>query len=192
MNKLKLSDGEKIIISMLSDIHNEMNIDGQLNVKRVLDAMFGGHLWSLSWDYPGLFNVKEDDPQEVKETVDIIDMWSFIEHSFARLNDADKDLVRAANFGHDPEFSGFDGNNENHYGIAHHLIKEMGRWENFKGRYLNSHSRRVDGYLKMFVIFDSIRNNLGMRPNPAMTAQELVTIFEAVYPKKANANAPES
>ena len=38
-------------------------------------------------------------------------------------------------------FDGFDGNNDRHYGLASFLVQDMGRFEEFKGRPLNSHSQ---------------------------------------------------
>lgn len=182
---MKLSDGEKIIIAMLADIHKALKIEGETDVKHLLASIYGGHLWSLKWDWTGLLHDHEDDPVVVQQTTDILDMWSFIERSFEPLSDEDKGKVRAANFNHDPKFAGFDGNNENHFGVAKHLIDDMGRFAEYEGRYLNSHSERVSVYLRMFRVFEPIRNTLGLRPNVQMTVDEMVSIFEAAYPKKA-------
>lgn len=169
---------------MLADIHKAMDIDGETDVKRLMSCIYGGHLWSLKWDWQGLLHDHEDDPQVVKETCDIMDMWSLIERSFGLLEDAEKQKVRDANHGHDPQFNGFDGNNEGHFSVAKHLVDDMGRFEDFKGRYMNSHSQVVPHYLRMYRVFEPIRDQLGMRPNVALTADELVTILEAKYPAK--------
>lgn len=182
---MRLSDGEKIIIALLADIHKGLKIKGEIDVKGLMAAIYGGHLWSLKWDWTGLLHDYEADPEVVSQTTDILDMWSFIEQCFANLSDDDKAKVRAANHGDDPKFPGFDGNNEDHYGVAKHLINEMGRFQNFKDHYLNSHSQRLDHYLQMFRVFEPIRDTLGLRPNVQMTADEIISVLQAAYPAQA-------
>ena len=47
-------------------------------------------------------------------------MWSFIEERVEKLEPSDLEKVKAANYGHVPEFAGFDGNNESELmNIAH-------------------------------------------------------------------------
>ncbi|UWQ30243.1 YfbU family protein [Leisingera sp. M523] len=176
---MKLSDGEKIIIAMLADMHKAMGIEGETDVERLMASIYGGHLWSLKWDLTGLLHDHEDSPQEVEETTNILNMWSFIERSFGGLDDAAKEKVRAVNYGHDPEFAGFDGNNEGHFSIAKHLVEVTGRFEDFKGRSLNSHSSVVPHYLRMYAVFQPLYPQLGMRPNVALTANELIEILGA-------------
>ncbi len=180
---MKLSDGEKIIIALLADIHKSLKIEGDSDIKRVMSAIYGGHLWGLKWDMTGLLHDYEADPDVVSQTCSILDMWDFIEFSFADLADGDKERVREANFGDDPKFSGFDANNEDHYGIARHLIDEMDRFSNFKGRNMNSHSSQVGVYLRMAAAFEPIRALTGTRPKVRMTADEIVSLFQAGYPK---------
>lgn len=176
---MKLTDGEKIIIAMLADIHKAMKIKGETDLNLLMEAIYGGHLWSLKWEMSGLLHDHVDDEKEVSETCDILDMWGFIERSFDGLDTSEKDRVRAANHGHDPKFSGFDGNNEGHFGIAKHLIEVMGRFTEFAGRDLNSHSRVVPHYLRMYRVFEPMRGMLGTRPGVALTADEIIGILQA-------------
>ena len=176
---MKLTDGEKIIIAMLADIHKAMGIKGETNLNLLMEAIHGGHLWSLEWDMPGLLHDHVDDEREVSETCNILDMWGFIERSFDQLNTPEKDRVRAANHNHDPKFSGFDGNNEDHFGIAKHLIDVMGRFTEFAGRDLNSHSRVVPHYLRMYNVFEPMRAMLGTRRDAVLTADEIIEILQA-------------
>lgn len=182
---MKLSDGEKIIIALLADLHKTLKVDGDTDVDKLMAAIYDGHLWSLKWDLTGLLHDYEADPEVVSQTCSILDVWDLIELSFADLNQADKERVREANFGHDPRFLGFDANNEDHYGVARHLIDRMDRFSNFKGRDMNSHSSQVSNYLRMAAAFEPIRAHLGTRPKVRMTAEEIVSLFQAGYPKTA-------
>lgn len=181
---MKLTDGEKIIIAMLADIKAGLKIKGEIDDKRTLSSIYSGNLWSLNWDYSGLFDVQEVDDLTVKETADSMDMWGFIERSFAALNDADKDRVRATCHNHDPVFAGFDGNNERHFSVARHFVEDMdGRFTDFAGRDLNSHHPVIDGYMRMYEVFEPIRDQLGDRRGANMTADELISVLEARYHK---------
>ena len=77
---LRLSDGEKLILLMLSDIHDRLTADGEFNTKLIREAIYSRNLWGLSWGMPGVFESKED-PPVVKETVDILSMWRRLEES---------------------------------------------------------------------------------------------------------------
>jgi uncharacterized protein YfbU (UPF0304 family) len=182
---MKISDGEKIIIALLADVHKSLKIEGDSDIKRIMAAIYDGHLWSLEWDMPGLLHNYEADPEVVSQTCNILEMWEFIEFSFADLAEEGKERVREANFGKDPRFFGFDANNEDHYGIAKHLIDEMGRFSHFKGRYLNSHSSLVGVSLRMVEAFEPIRALTGARPTVRITADEIVSLFQAGYPNAA-------
>lgn len=184
---MKLSDGEKIIIAMLADIKAGLKIKGEIDDKRILSSIYSGNLWSLKWDYSGLFDVQEIDELTVKETTNVMDMWGFIERSFAALNDADKVRVRAIYYNHDPVFAGFDGNNEPHFSVARHFLEDMdGRFTCFAGRDLNSHSPAIDGYMRMYEVFEPIRGKLGDRHDANMTADELISVLEARYHRAGN------
>ncbi len=100
--------------------------------------MFNRDEWALTWQYPGIFEGEEPPEDVIKETCDILDMWSFIEYSIRELEG--EEAEEAAKF-HHTKFSGFDGNNDRHYGVAHTLINDLGRWTEFKDHPMNSHSR---------------------------------------------------
>jgi uncharacterized protein YfbU (UPF0304 family) len=182
---MKLSDGEKIIIALLADLHKTLKVEGDMDVGKLMAAIYGGHLWSLKCDMDGLLHDYQADQVTVDQTCNILDMWDFIEFSFADLAEADKERVREANFGKDPKFFGFDANNEDHYGVAKHLIDEMGRFSNFKRRYMNSPASFLGVYLRMAEAFEPIRALTGTRPTVRITADEIVSLFQAGYPKAA-------
>jgi translation elongation factor TU len=111
---MKLSDGEKLIILMLSELYEKLGVEGEIEPDFIKSAIFGNQLWGLKWKYSGIPFEESEDPEVVKEVVDILDMWSFIEYAYSRLTEAEKKQLEidAAPFGKEPKFRGFDGNHE--------------------------------------------------------------------------------
>ncbi len=165
---LKFSDGEKLITLMLCELYKRHKIDGKIDPLFVEEALLGGHYWGLEWQFPGIFHGDEDNKATVDEVVGILDMWSFLEESYARLSKKDKDSVqkKAGHFGRQVVFPGFDGNKETeHLHIAKFLINKLDRFTQFKGRELNSHVPLIHVYRRMVQAFESMRPalNLGGR-----------------------------
>lgn len=175
---MKFTDGEKLIILMLSELHEKLDINGEIDPDFVKSAIFNDKLWGLRWKYPGIPFEAEDDPEIVKVVVDILDMWSFIEHSYQNLSDEDKHKLEedAAPFGKDPKFQGFDGNNETEYmGTAMFVVNDLDRFEEFKGRSFNSHCPSIDSHQRMLSAFEPIRKKLTFEP---LSVNELTTILK--------------
>ncbi|EJE4164467.1 YfbU family protein, partial [Vibrio parahaemolyticus] len=133
--------------------------------------------------YSGIPFESQETPQIVKEVLNILDMWSFIERSYASLTDENKAYVEreASPFGRDPKFPGFDGNNETDYmGAASFLVNDLDRFAEFKGRDFNSHCPSVDGYQRMMNVYKPIMKANGYQ---LLTAVELVQILlERIHP----------
>lgn len=160
---VRFTDGEKMIISMLSDVYKRLNVKGEIDPEFVMETIWGGHSWALRWELSGLYHEHEDSPATVREVVDFLDMWSFIESGFEQLSVEDKETLRidADPFGTDVRFAGFDGNNESEYiGVARMFVEQMGRWSIFKGRELNSHHPTLHTYRRMFRVFEPMRKTL--------------------------------
>lgn len=158
-----ISDGEKLILSMLRDLYKHLDVKGEIDPDFVSEVIWGGHHWALKWQYPGIFEDHVDSEEAVSETVDIIDMWYLIEHAYDQFSQQDKDQIEidAKPFGKNVKFRGFDGNSEGEYiGIANMLINKMDRWEDFKGRDLNAHMPTIDMYRRMLTVYEPIRNDL--------------------------------
>ncbi len=179
---MKLTNPEKLILIMLSEIYEKLDIDGYSGVdpKFVKSAIFSGNTWGLEWEYTGIFSDQtEPTPPEVSEVVNYLDMWCFIEEAYEKLDDADRKLLEeeAAPFGKFVSFAGFDGNNESEYmGIARFLINDLKRFVRFEARDLNSHAPSLGMYRRMYQIFEPIRRNLiGRR----LSRNELVAILSA-------------
>lgn len=180
---MKLSDGEKLIVLMLSELYEKLGIEGEIEPDFIKSAIFSDQLWGIRWKYIGIPFEESEDPPIVKEVVDILDMWSFIEHAYNELTDEDKAKVEKAAdpFGRDPKFQGFDGNNETEYmGTAMFLVNELERFEEFKGRSFNCHHPSIDMHRRMLEIFEPIRKRLSFG---RLSLNDLTAILRAkAYP----------
>lgn len=155
---MKLSDGEKLILLALAD---QKDGKEELDLDFIRSAIFNGHSWALSWEYPGIAT-EETDEAIVKETADILSMWSYIEHSVKKLPAADQTKLAANVYPYDLTFSGFDANHDKHHSVASFLINNMDRFSEFKGRSLNSHSQTsLPSYRKMLPAYDAEMHKVG-------------------------------
>jgi len=175
---IKFSDGEKLILIMLSQLFKQLKLKSEINPAFVEEVIQGGHYWALEWEYPGIYHGHEDARTVVSEVVNILDMWSFLERGFKGLSKKDKDRVatEAAPFGEHVVFAGFDGNNEGeHLSTARFLISDLDRFTEFKGRDLNAHMYTLDTHRSMLSVFEPIRANLTGRD---LNADEIIEIMK--------------
>jgi uncharacterized protein YfbU (UPF0304 family) len=189
--EIKITDGEKLILGLLGEMHTHLKVKGELDPGFIMDAIYGGHYWGLDWKYSGLFHRHEDGARNVSEVVDILDMWSFIEDSYAALSAQEKARVEqeAEPFGKDPRFRGFDGNNETeHMGIAYFLIRKLERFSSFEGRDLNAHMPSLNMHRRTLRVFEPMRRSLIGR---TLAAGELIEILnEMTHPENRHSKAP--
>jgi uncharacterized protein YfbU (UPF0304 family) len=122
---------------MLADLMEAVKAQSEVAPALVKELVLSNSEWALTGEYPGIFEGTARSEAEVDETADILDMWSCIERSVEDLEPKEQTDIKALRW----QFSGFDGNNDPHYGIAKTFIKRLGNWEEFKDRGLNSHSR---------------------------------------------------
>lgn len=180
---MKITDGEKLILLMLSELYDKLGVEGEVEPDFIRSAIFSNNTWSIPWKYVGIPFEEQDTPEVVKEVLDILDMWSMIERSYEILSNESKEFVEkeASPFGKDPRFPGFDGNNETEYmGTASFLVNDLDRFEEFKGRNFNSHYPSIDSYRRMLSVFKPLLQNLNFQP---LSAQNIVDILkERVHP----------
>ena len=180
--KVSISGGERLILTLLCDLHKYHKISGEGDPDFTMEAILGGHYWAFEWEMQGLFHGHIDKEQTLRDTVNYLDMWSFLEEAYAEMTDEQKTEV-AEGTGRDGDirFMGFDGNNETeHMSIARFLIEQMGRFTRFQGRSLNSHCPSIDQYRRMYSAFDGIPQKLlGRRMTPA---EVISVINERIHP----------
>jgi uncharacterized protein YfbU (UPF0304 family) len=176
---MKLSDGEKLILLMLTDMYKNLKVKGEFDPEFISETIHSDNLWGFNWRFTGIPFERSKDPPEVSETVDYMDMWSFLEDSYKKLSPADKKRVEkeAEPFGKHVEFHGFDGNNEPHYHVARYMVEHLERFPSFAKRDLNSHSPSIDMYARMYRVFEPMRAGLGLR---LLNADEIIQILQAM------------
>lgn len=177
--RIALSDGEKLITIMLSELFKQLKLKGDIDPGFLEEVIYGGHYWALGWAYSGLFHGHEDSAAVVSEVLDFLDMWTFLERGFNALSKKDKEQVaaEAQPFGKHVRFTGFDGNGESEYnGIARIFINQLGRFTDFKGRELNSHMPSLETYRRMLSVFEPLRKNLIGRD---LNVGEIIQILQA-------------
>lgn len=176
--ELAISDGEKLILTMMADIHKATVQDGEVDPDFVVAALCGGHHWGLEWQHSGLFHGHVDSPAVVSEVVNILDMWSYVESSFAQLA-ADAQTRVEASSGYDRKlfrFAGFDGNHESeHLSATRFMIEDLGRFPSFKGREVNSHFPVLESYRRQYRAFEPIRARSMGEP---LRASDLIEILQ--------------
>jgi uncharacterized protein YfbU (UPF0304 family) len=176
---VKLTNPEKLILVMLSEIHEALKIQNGVDTKLLKSAIYSDNTWALPWEMSGILRSEGNQPPDVKEVLDILDMWTFLEEAYDRFGPQDRKKVEAgaAPFGTTVAFVGFDGNNETRLmGIAQFLVDDMGRFQRFKGRDMNSHMPSIDTYRRMLAAFDPIRATLDGDP---LTADQIIPILKA-------------
>lgn len=169
---MKISASERLIIIMLSELMENLGVNKEIDPTLIRSLVSNGNEWGIGLEYPSLGTSDADLSADVKETLEILSMWDNIEASLAELsgNEADE----AAHFKH-TKFSGFDGNNDPHYGIAMALIEDLGRFVDFKGRDINSHSRAsLARYRLMLPKYDKIMQEQFGDPIPFESLRELL------------------
>ncbi len=171
---MQMTDGERLIVVMLAEVMEAMGLNGEIDPSMVKRLAINRDDWAIKTQYHGFLH-DEGGPTEaeVAETHDILAMWSFIEYSIGEL--VGEEAKEAAGFRH-TRFSGFDGNNDPHHGIAHTLINDLGRWTEFKDHPLNSHSMAsIARYRAMLPKFETAMQTYGSNALPIDGLRKLLT-----------------
>ena len=181
---MKATPVEKLILVMLSDLHQKAGIKNSVDPSLVSRAILDDDLWVLDWAYSGL-NLGIETPQNVRFVVDVLDMFQFLAEGYQALDDEGREQVKDE----DPhaesfiKFPGFDGNHEGEYlSIASYLVDDLDRFQSLKAAATkNSHCGMVDTYQRMLSVFLPIRARLAMR---GLNAAEIVSVLaERVHPE---------
>lgn len=184
---MKITDGEKLILLMLSELYEQREVEGEIDPDFIKSAIFSENLWGIPWKYSGIPFESQESPALVKEVVDILDMWSFIENAYEELSVEEKKKLEkdAEPFGKNPMFSGFDGNNETeHMSIARFLINDLDRFQEFKDRSLNAHMPTLETHHRMLSVFEGIRRTL---TSGSLSIEQLTTVLrERIHPEHRN------
>lgn len=173
---MKFSDEQKLIVTLLTGIHAHLEVDDGLHPDFIEDAVNSGRTWALSLRYPMIFESREL-PPKVRNVMNILEMWDRLEESYQTLSPENKaNLVELTIFARNGvTFPGFDGNNEEEYGIARVLIQDLGRWVRFADYDLNSHMPMMDSYSRMLEVMPK----LNAEQNYAISVGDLAEVLNA-------------
>lgn len=180
---MNLTNPEKLILTMLCDLIDHTKAPTDIDTNLIRESIFSNNTWAISWEYPGITgDSPEETPPEVNEVVDILELYNFMQIAFDQLEPSDKERIKEeTNIKEDAiNFPGFDGNNEGRQlSIARHLIEEMDRFTDFAGKYLNSHSRKLDQYREMLKVAKEIRSTKTGFEQPYYSTAEIIAILNA-------------
>lgn len=159
---IEMTASERLIAAMLADISRPA-AKRELDYEKIMDALINGRSWVIRQEYQWLFADYEDDADTVLQVARVLDMWRMVESAVASFDAAEKAAFEAQVASHDtdPKYWGYDGNNEDEYGIARHFIEDMGRWKEFQGRSHNSHMTTAPSYNRMEAAFRPLLSQLG-------------------------------
>ena len=167
---MNLTNPEKLILVMLSEIHAGLKIKDGIDPDLVASAIQSGNTWGISWQYDMLLGGGDATPDHVSLCTKILSMWSDIESSFEQLTPEDKENVRAEAAPFSSRFGGFDGNEESSYlSAARFLVDNLGRFEEFKGRKLDGGVHTLPANKRMLTTHSAIRE--GCSPGPLNAVQ---------------------
>lgn len=76
---MKLSDGEKLILLMLSEIFEKLKVEGSIDPGLVKNAISHDHPWALKWEYDRVLALSGKNDLGGSQVVDILNMWTLIE-----------------------------------------------------------------------------------------------------------------
>jgi uncharacterized protein YfbU (UPF0304 family) len=150
---MKFTDGERLIAVMLAEVMEALKLDQELDPTLVKSLVISNDGWALRRKYSGLFDSEAPSDEVVKETGDILWMFSIIEDSITRLSGAEAEEAKGW---FNNKWNGFDGNNDDHYGVARTMIEELGEFsQSRQGVNLNSHTQSsLPQYRRMYETFE--------------------------------------
>lgn len=168
---MEFSNAERLIALMLTDLLADDPKSQNFDPHFIRDAILTGNSWAIDWEYSGIFP-DEKSEHVVNETTDILDMWELIEEASEH------------------RFPGFDSSRESrHASVARFLTGKMDRFTRFKDR-SDKGVVGLEGYRRMYEVFEPIRPKLAERKNMALTSDEIEAIIaERVHPE--NRKPPE-
>jgi uncharacterized protein YfbU (UPF0304 family) len=178
---MKLSAGEKLILLMLCEISERIDGERGFDTNFIKETIYSDQLWAFDWGFTGIPYERDELPADVRETIDILEMFSVVMHQFdQRYSPSDQQEVKAA-LGTKArllkQFPGFDGDHDAHYRIARHLVERLQRFTHVRGATRNSRrSSSLPNYRGMLKIYLPLREELRQR---TISKAELIELFSA-------------
>jgi uncharacterized protein YfbU (UPF0304 family) len=178
---MQLSKTEKLILIMLADLLKTIDPKKRtsgVDPEFILEAVASNNSWAIATEYSMLLGGDDRPADLIDEVFDIMSMWREIEFSIGKFTAEQKAQLEARVGQHlsEPQFEGFDGNEEGpQYGAARFIVNKMGRFEEFAGRTLNSHHNVLGKYRAMLRAYNQLEHS-GRDP---LTVEQMATVIEA-------------
>ena len=176
---MNLSEGERLILVMLCDIHKALNLKGAIDPDALKPLLLEAEHNGLTRAANGASGDHRDHTAVASEVSEILDMWSAVERGYKHLSVEEKRVVEAeaGPLGRGVRFSGFDVDSEVEYrDAAHHLVEVTGLFDRFQGRNLDAHMPALAGYRRMLRIYGPMRSVSGDR---RLDVQQIIALSNA-------------
>ena len=93
---MHLTNPEKLILTMLCEIHEKLDIRNDIDTKLIKSAIYNDNTWALSMKMPGIVG---DSPESIPPIVNlvtrILDMWLLIEQAYEKFDQTHKDKIES-------------------------------------------------------------------------------------------------
>jgi uncharacterized protein YfbU (UPF0304 family) len=158
MDTPKLSPTERLILA------NQYKILAQTEAEGMDTSTYENKAEILLRGYTGLYHMvfdslSEEEPESVTDEVhDILSMFQTIEGATSSLSDEQKQQLNMSKL----TFSGFDGNNDDHYHQTRFMINNLDYYEGL-GYDINSHtSSSLPRYRRQLAVFKTLTGELSI------------------------------
>ena len=125
---------------------------------------------------PEVSNQAATDGKRVILVVNILGVWSFIESACSKFGEDEKSRLRSevGPWAPDARFWGFDGSTEGEYmRIALFLVNELGLFQQFKGRSLNTNAVNAARFVAMLRKFEQMHVSL----DAGLTVEQVIELL---------------
>ena len=174
-----LSEGEKLILTMLCDLYRKVGAEGPLDPDFLQSAIRGGHFWAIEWQHPSFTHSHANRHSHGQFVTDVLGMWKTLEDCFAALSPVEKGRVVAeAGLPGPPTFPGWHGDSEtDHKSIARFMTNRMNVFPSFRDKAVrDSGTPAIPGYRRMLARFAEIR---GPNRDKALGVEDLIALLKA-------------
>lgn len=171
----RLSDGERLLLQMLSEVHTALDAAGGAERERMLTALEGGHLWAIA-DHKALAapSRRLADVDEVRRT---LTMFRAISNTLGGLSAAEAAALGELLHGPQTRFLGYGRDQEPDFvAIAQYIIHERQMFAEQAGVELGARTAMRGVYRPMLAAWDVIARD---RAPGRLTLEQLADILRA-------------
>jgi len=170
---MKLTKVERLILSNQYKILSKIDPDSDFYEANI-EILNSGY----EYEYYTLFGeINEDSvPTEIcEETIAILSMFRRFSNQLRVLSEDKKNELGSSL--EKMKFQGFDANNDSHYFYTKFMIERLGKWDELKNMYLNSHSSStITIYRNMLKVY----HELGLKKKNKFTFEDIKLFLDKI------------